>query len=60
METVFLIFVVLINSNGYESLKVGSDMTFKNKSECLEEVKHYDGGEDIKFFCSESYLFPKK
>lgn len=60
MKTLYLIFVVLTDPNGYESMHKASDMQFSTKQECLAELQHYEQTEKTNFFCGEGDLYFNK
>lgn len=72
MKTLYLIFVVLTDPNGYESMHKASDMQFSTKQECLAELQHYSSNNNnsnsynsnsnnkANFFCGESDLYFNK
>ncbi len=61
MKTLFLLFVVLTDSEGYESMQRVNDVQYKTKLECMTAKVHYKEIENrIQFFCAEDYLYFNK
>lgn len=61
MKTLFLLFVVLTDVEGYESLQRVNDVQYKTKLECMAAKAHYKDLENrIQFFCGEDHLYFNK
>lgn len=61
MKAIYLLFVVLTNPEGYESMQRVNDVQYKTKLECIAAKAHYkDVKNRIQFFCGEDHLFFNK
>lgn len=61
MKVIYLLFVVFIDSEGYESMKRVNDVQYKTKLECIAAKVHHKDVEDrIQFFCGEEHLYFNK
>ena len=66
MKTFYLLFVVFIDSEGYESLHVVSNIKHQDRLSCIAEKAHHkdikgsDGFNDVEFFCGEAHLYFNK
>ena len=61
MKIVYLLFVVFIDGEGYESMKRVNDAKYKTKLECIAAKAHYKDVENrIQFFCGEDHLYFNK
>jgi len=57
MKAVYLLFVVFIDSEGYESMQRVNNAQYKTKLECLTAKAHYKDIENhISFFCAKESL----
>ena len=57
MKTIYLLFVVLTDAQGYESMKAVSNIEHKDKLSCHVEKAQYKETENMSFFCGDSKLF---
>lgn len=60
MKTIYLLFVVLTDAQGYESLQTVSNVEHKDKLACTIEKAKYKDFDNVKFFCADSNLFHKR
>lgn len=61
MKTLFLLFVVLTDAEGYETMQRVDDVQYKTKLECMAAKAHHKDIEDhIQFFCGEEHLYFNK
>ena len=60
MKTIYLLFVVLTDAQGYESLHAVSNIEHKEKLSCNVEKAQYKETENMSFFCGDSNLFFNK
>ena len=56
---VFLLFAVITNNQGYESIVNVNRAEYDNKFNCLIDKAQYKDNDAIKFFCAEKELFNK-
>lgn len=56
---VFLLFAVITNNQGYESIINVNHTEYDSKFDCLINKAQYKDNETIKFFCAEKDLFTK-
>lgn len=57
----YLLFVVLIDSNGYEQMQAVSNIEHNDKLLCLvEKAEHKDIKESMLFFCGKETLYFNK
>lgn len=60
MKTIYLLFVVLTDVQGYETLQTVSNVQHKDKLSCNVEKAQYKDTENMSFFCGDSKLFYNK
>lgn len=60
MKTIYLLFVVLTDAQGYESMQAVSNIEHKDKLSCHVEKSQYKESENMSFFCGDSSLFFNK
>ena len=60
MKTIYLLFVVFIDSEGYESMKRVNDAKYNSMFECHVAKSHYKESENIKFFCGDEAKYFNK
>lgn len=60
MKTIYLLFVVLTDAQGCESMQAVSDIEHKDKLSCDVEKAQYKESENMSFFCGDSKLFFNK
>lgn len=60
MSTIYLLFVVLIDSEGYESMNRVNDANYHSMFECHVAKSHHKESENIKFFCGDEQLYFNK
>ena len=51
MKTIYLLFVVFIDQQGYESMRRVNDTKYASMLECNVAKSHYKESDNIKFFC---------
>ena len=59
MKTIYLLFVVFIDSEGYETMKRVNDAKYHSLFECHVIKSYHKETDNIKFFCGEESLFNK-
>ena len=59
MIKVFMLFAVITNNQGIESLVAIDHIEYDSKYSCLLNKSQYKDSESIKFFCGEKELFNK-
>lgn len=60
MKTIYLLFVVFIDAEGYESMKRVNDAKYNSMFECHVAKSHYKESDDVKFFCGDELLYFNK
>lgn len=60
MKTIYLLFVILTDSQGYESLQAVSNVEHNSVVACNVEKSQYKDSENMKLFCGDPKLFPKR
>lgn len=61
MKTLYLLFVVFIDSEGYESMQRVNDHRYNSMMQCHVEKNYHKESDNIKFFCGdESKYFNKQ
>lgn len=61
MKTIYLLFVVLTDAQGYESMKAVSNIEHKDKLSCTVEKAQYRELKDkVSYFCGDNKLFFNK
>ena len=61
MKVLYLLFVVITDPEGYETMRRVSDVQYKTKLDCMVAKAHHKELEGrIQFFCGEDYLYFKK
>lgn len=61
MKTIYLLFVVLTDAQGYESMQAVSNIEHKDKLSChVEKAQYRELKNKISFFCGDSTLFFNK
>lgn len=60
MKTIYLLFVVLTDVQGYESMQAVSNIEHRDKLSCNVEKAQYRESENMRFFCGDSKLFFNK
>ena len=60
MKTIYLLFVVLIDAQGYETMQAVSNIEHKVKLSCHVEKAQYKETENMSFFCGDSSLYFNK
>lgn len=61
MEIIYLLFVVLTNSEGYETMIQVSNIKHHSMLECkIEKVQHKDIDNKVHFFCGDETKFFNK
>lgn len=61
MKTIYLLFIVLTDSQGYETMTPISNIKHHSMLECkIEKVQHKDIENRVKFFCGDETKFFNK
>ena len=61
MKAFYLLFVVLIDAEGYETMQRVNDVQYKTKLECMAAKAYYkDIDNHVLFFCGEESLYFNK
>lgn len=61
MKTIYLLFVVLTDTQGYESMKAVSNVEHKDELSCRVEKAQYKELKDkVQYFCGDSTLYFNK
>lgn len=61
MKAMYLLFVVLTDAQGYESMNAVSNIEHKDKLSCMvEKAQHKDLKDKISYFCGDSSLYFNK
>lgn len=61
MKTMYLLFVVLTDAQGYESMSAVSNIEHKDKLSCIaEKAQHKELKGRISYFCGDSSLYFNK
>lgn len=60
MKAIYLLFVVFIDSEGYETMKRVNDAKYNSMFECHVDKSHYKQGDNIKFFCGDETRYFNK
>lgn len=60
MKTIYLLFVVFIDREGYESMKRVNDAKYNSMFECHVAKSYHKESENIKFFCGKEHLYFNK
>lgn len=60
MKTLYLLFAVFIDNQGYESMQRVNDAKYHSLFECHVAKKQHHETDNIKFFCGESHLYFNK
>lgn len=66
MKTIYLLFVIFTDAQGYESLHAVSNIKHQDRLSCMAEKAHHkdvkgiDGFNDVEFFCGEAHLYFNK
>lgn len=61
MKTIYLLFVVFIDQQGYETMQRVNDAKYDSVIACHADKSHYKENDNIKFFCGdESKYFNKQ
>lgn len=61
MKAIYLLFVVLTDSQGYEAMNAVSNVEHKDKLSCIvEKAQHKDLKDKISYFCGDSRLYFNK
>ena len=57
MKSIFLMFMIFVDSNGYESVETASDMQFSSAVSCQAELEHYANTKNVYYFCGDADLY---
>lgn len=60
MKTIYLLFVVFIDSEGYESMQRVNDMKYQSMFECNVAKSYHKETDNIKFFCGDETKYFNK
>lgn len=60
MKTIYLLFVVFIDSEGYESMKRVNDAKYHSMFECHVAKSYHKESDSIKFFCGDETKYFNK
>lgn len=60
MKTIYLLFVVFIDNEGYETMQRVNDAKYHSMFECHVVKSHYKESENIKFFCGDETKYFNK
>ena len=61
MKTIYLLFVVLTDAQGYETMQAVSNVEHKDKLSCRVEKAQYKELKDkVQYFCGDSTLYFNK
>lgn len=60
MKTIYLLFVVFIDSEGYETMKRVNDAKYNSMFECRVAKSHHKETDNIKFFCGDETKYFNK
>lgn len=53
MKTIYLLFVVFIDQQGYETMQRVNDVRYESMLTCHAAKNHYKQSDNIKFFCGD-------
>lgn len=60
MKTIYLLFVVFIDSEGYETMKRVNDVKYNSMFECHVAKSYHKESDNVKFFCGDELLYFNK
>jgi len=60
MKAIYLLFVVFIDAEGYETMKRVDDHRYSSMFECHVAKSHYKETDNIKFFCGDETRYFNK
>lgn len=61
MKTIYLLFVVLTDSQGYETMRPVTNIKYHSMLECkVEKAQHKDVIDRIQFFCGDETMYFNK
>ena len=60
MKTIYLLFVVFIDSQGYETMQQVNDAKYNSILECHAYKSYYKESDNIKFFCGDETKYFNK
>ena len=61
MKTIYLLFVVLTDAQGYESMKAVSNIEHKDKLSChVEKAQYRELKDKVSYFCGDSSKYFNK
>lgn len=61
MKTIYLLFVVLTDSQGYETMQAVSNIEHKDKLSChVEKAQYRELKDKVQYFCGDSTLYFNK
>lgn len=60
MKAIYLLFVVFIDNEGYESMKRVNDHRYSSMMECYIEKSYHKETDNIRFFCGDETKFFNK
>lgn len=60
MKTIYLLFVVFIDNEGYETMKRVNDHRYSSMMECHIAKSYHKETDNIKFFCGDETMYFNK
>ena len=61
MKTIYLLFVILTDSQGYETMRPVTNIKHHSMLECkVEKVQHKDIKDKVEFFCGNETMYFNK
>lgn len=60
MKTIYLLFVVFIDQQGYETMQRANDAKYDSMLNCHVAKSHYKESDNIKFFCGDETKYFNK
>lgn len=60
MKTIYLLFVVFIDQQGYETMQRVNDAKYDSILECHVDKSNYKESDNIKFFCGDETKYFNK
>lgn len=60
MKTIYLLFVVFIDQQGYETMQRVNDTKYKTLLECKVAKSQYKQSDNIKYFCGDETKYFNK
>lgn len=60
MKTIYLLFVIFTDAQGYESMHVANNIKYNSMFECHVDKSRYKESDNIKFFCGDETKYFNK